>query len=68
MGYLSFSQTVLHYRTPTANILCNVIYMLKLCQKLSFWQFFNACEKKTGLYPETKKFVSDVFLNGRLHN
>jgi hypothetical protein len=41
--------------------------MLKLCQKLSFWQFFNACEKKT-VYPETKKFVFDVFLNGRLHN
>jgi hypothetical protein len=24
--------------------------------------------KKPGLYPETKKFVFDVFLNGRLHN
>jgi hypothetical protein len=24
--------------------------------------------KKTGLNPETKKFVFDVFLNGRLHN
>jgi hypothetical protein len=34
--------------------------------KLSFWQFFNACEKNPGKF-RNQKVCFDVFLNGLLH-